>query len=122
MDIKLPKNPKHRGPEYEQDNIPPESHITLNPRHHVYHRRHCAQTGNDYGVDPFPIGVGVDFACGVEVSAIEAADGEGEDELGEAQDVVEDKEGEREGVGGAGEGGGFGVEGFECHGFALGQF
>lgn len=58
------------------------------------------------------------FARGVEVGAVETEDGEGEDELDEAEDEVEDENWERGGGGGEG-GGGFFREAGESHVYDL---
>ncbi len=55
------------------------------------------------------------FVCVTEIGAVEAADGDGEDELQEAEDGVEDQDWEGCGAAGADGAGGLFVEAGECH-------
>lgn len=55
------------------------------------------------------------FVCVTEIGAVEAADGDGEDELQEAEDGVEDQDWEGCGAAGADGAGGLLVEAGECH-------
>lgn len=91
VNVHLAKHPEKRDPEDKQHQIPspdePEAH---DERDQVEYGGEGGQSADDFSVDPFRVDVDAGFVCAVEVDAVEAADGEGEDEL----DEVEAGEGE----------------------------
>ena len=118
MNIHLPKHPKHRRPQNEKYPIPRTGPPEFYFGKHVDYACESGEGTDDFGIDPFGVGVFVGFARGVEVLAVETEDGEGEDELDEAEDEVEDED--WEGGGGGGEGrGGFFREAGEGHVFDI---
>lgn len=79
----------------QENPIPSESKVRFQLGHDVDKGRHCAQSAHHDGIDPFAVLVLGLLSGQVEVDGVEAAGGEGEDELEEAKNPVEDEEMER---------------------------
>ena len=93
MNIQLPKDAKHSRPQHKQDGIPATSVPELELGYHVDEGSDGGESGDGDGVGPFGVGVFGFFVGFVEVLGVEADDCEGEDELEEAEDEVEDEDG-----------------------------
>ena len=88
MNIHFPKDPKYRRPQDKQYPIPRTCPPEFYFGKHVDYACESGEGTDDFGIDPFRVGVFVGFVRGVEVLAVETEDGEGEDELDEAEDEV----------------------------------
>ena len=79
----------------QENPIPSESIVRFQLGHDVDKGCDCAQSAHHDGIDPFAVLIFGLLSGQVEVDGVEAADGEGEDELEEAKNPVEDEEMQR---------------------------
>ena len=81
-----PEEPKQRRPQHKQHPVPAERPVGFEERQAVDEDRESGQPAHHFGEDPFAVGVFAGCVGGVQVHAVQAADGQGEDELEEAED------------------------------------
>jgi hypothetical protein len=73
-----------------QDPVPGKSPVRLEEGNAIDEHRDRGEASNDFGVDPFAVGVGTLLASAVKINTVQASDGDGEYKLEKSQDKSDD--------------------------------
>ena len=88
MDVLLAKIAKDGSPQDKHDGVNRPHRLVPGDlwNEYVDEGDKCGKAADDHGEYPVPVSVHVSLACVVEIGAVESADGDGEDELKEADE------------------------------------